>query len=326
MQRGAKRRVGSGFEDRCTGPPAPLRVESNKPQQSPMEPYPTLFGCEAGGHGRVVVAGLPYDRSTDVQKAGCALAPSSLRSLSLPEELRIANGELFDLARRTSLVDGRFVSDLGDLRFRPNEDDETYLEFVAQTTCAVARDRRKPLLLGGDHLITLPALRGLRRAGRIFQVVQLDAHHDYGPIQASTNPTHATFVGYVAKEELAKQVLQIGIRGLAWGEPLAPDGVSTVKLAELPAALLPDVDVYLTVDTDAFDPTLAPAVGYPEPEGLTFDALRGVLAHIRKRGLNVIGADWTEYNPRFDTTNELTGRVVLRGLALILESLAERSW
>jgi hypothetical protein len=116
--------------------------------------------------------------------------------------------------------------------------------------------------------VTLHALRGLKRAKPSFQVVQLDAHHDYSAITPGERPTHATFVGYVAAEKLAEQVVQLGVRGLTWGPPARPEGVQSVSLEQLPAALIPGLDVYVTVDTDAFDPSIAPGVGYPEPDGL----------------------------------------------------------
>lgn len=286
-----------------------------------MKEFPTLFGCQRGADGRVVVVGAPYDRGTDPHRGGCVEAPGALRKLSLPEDNAIANGALYDLRERRVIVQGSDVSDLGDLRHRPQQRDETYLEFVGKAIEVIAREGKSPLLLGGDHLVTLAALRGLHAAGRRVQVIQLDAHHDYGPVAGSDLPTHATFIGFVAREGLVARVLQIGVRGLAWGEPDAPPGVESIEGSALAAHLEPGCDVYVTVDTDAFDPTIAPGVSYPEPEGLPLAALGQVLAIVRAAGLRVVGADWTEYNPRFDTPTSLTGRVVLRGLGLLLPAL-----
>ena len=283
--------------------------------------YPTLFGCQTGGGGRVVIAGVPYDRGTDPHGAGCAAAPSTLRRLSAPGQVRMDRGGLHDLARRQRIVEGALVSDLGDLPFRVGQTDAVYLAHVANAARVIAIENKKPLFLGGDHVITLAALRGLARAGRKVQVVQIDAHHDYEPIEVGEQPTHATFVAHVAAERLAERVLQIGVRGFVGGEPEAPDGVTTIMLSDLPSSLLPGVDVYLTVDTDGFDPSIACAVGYPEPGGLPLSAVDDVLAHIRAAGLELVGADWTEFNPRFDTANGLTGRAILRGLGSLLRSL-----
>jgi len=270
----------------------------------------------------VVIVGAPYDRGTDPHRSGCVEAPSTLRKLSLPEENAIANGVLYDLGKRRVIIDGRAVSDLGDLRFRPQQRDEAYLDFVADAIAVLVREGKRSLLLGGDHLVSLAALRGFHRAGRRVQVVQLDAHHDYGRTSPTELPTHATFVSSVAEEGLAARVLQIGVRGLAWGEPEAPPGVRSIELAALRDHLEPDCDVYLTIDTDAFDPTFAPAVGYPEPGGLSLSAVDHVLTTVAAAGLPVVGADWTEYNPRFEGPTFLTGRAILRGLAMLLPALA----
>jgi arginase family enzyme len=285
-----------------------------------MSDYPTLFGCAMGGDGDIIVLGVPYDRGTDSYRSGCANGPSVLRTLS--EQLRMREAALYDLSRRQTLLAGDTLSDLGNLRFYPHQTDQEYLGRVAQGVQAIASSGKKPLLLGGDHLVTLHALRGLKNVKPAFQVVQLDAHHDYSTINSGERPTHATFMGYVAAERLARQVLQIGVRGLTWGAPERPEAVSSVTLEQLHSALIPGLDVYVTVDTDAFDPSIAPGVGYPEPDGLPLAALARALAGIREAGCAVIGADWTEYNPQYDTAHHLTGRVALRGLALLLEGMS----
>lgn len=288
-----------------------------------MKPFRTLFGCEAGASGRVVALGVPYDRGTDPEHGGAAAAPTLIRSLSGPEHHRVARGELFDLSLRARLFAGADLSDLGNLRFQASGTDDAYLAQVSDAIATLVHAGKHTLVLGGDHLVTLAVLRGYAQVGRRVQVVQLDAHHDLDehPI-AGERPTHATFMSTVADEGLAAQVLQLGVRGLSPYLPRTPAGVRAVGIAELPGALLPSADVYLTVDTDAFDPAAAPAVAYPEPGGLGFDALDRVLSTISAAGLAVVGADWTEYNPRFDTAHHLTGRLVVRGVAALVTAMA----
>jgi len=267
------------------------------------------------------VLGVPYDRGTDAFRSGCANAPGVLRTLS--EQVRIREAALYDLSRQQTVLAGTSLSDLGNLRFHPHQTDDDYLGRVSQGVQAISSSGKKPLLLGGDHLVTLHSLRGLKRVKSSFQVLQLDAHHDYSTIIPEERPTHATFMGYVAAEGLARQVVQLGVRGLTWGPPARPAGVRSVSLEQLPSVLIPGLDVYVTVDTDAFDPGIAPGVGYPEPDGLPLAALRGALSSIRDAGCSLIGADWTEYNPQYDTAHHLTGRVALRGLAMLLESMSQ---
>jgi arginase family enzyme len=217
------------------------------------------------------------------------------------------------------------LSDLGDLKFRPSQSDDNYLCFASNAIRLLSEAGKYPLVLGGDHLITLIALRGLAAAGRSVQIVQLDAHHDFDDVASDERPTHATFVNHVVSEGLAKQILQIGVRGLSWGAPKLPDRVRTIALSALRDELIPNVDVYLTIDTDAFDPAVAPAVHFPEPCGLSLGALAEVISTLRDMNLRGVGADWTEYAPVLDLPNYLTGRFVLRGLAAVLSYLASEA-
>ncbi len=282
--------------------------------------YPTLFGCGTGAGGAAVVLGVPYDRGSPPEHAGCALAPAALRRLSAPEHCRADLHGLWDRARRERIFAAGAVSDLGDIRFRSEAGDDSYLEKITDYLRVLVKEGKRPLVLGGDHLVTLAVLRGFAAAGRPVQVIQLDAHEDYHRIEPGERPTHASFVNYLMMEGLARQVLQVGIRGCSWGASEAPPGVTAVQASQVEAALLPGVPTYLTVDTDGFDPTLAGAVNFPEHEGLTAADLATVLAGVGQRS-SLVGADWTEYNPRLDAANALTGRFIVRSLARIIRLL-----
>jgi len=245
-----------------------------------------------------------------------------LRVLSRPSE-RIDRAEaLFELASNRPLFPSAALSDIGDISHVLHQrDDKSYLDFITQAVHILGKEGKKPLLLGGDHLVTLSSLRGLAKAGRKFQVVQIDAHHDFASTTAPVLATHGTFMSFVAKEELAEQVLQIGVRGWSSSPAVHPAGIKTIALEELGDALLPNVDVYLTVDTDGFDPAFMPAVSYPIPGGLPFGALSKVLTTIASRGNALMGGDWMEYNPRFDTENHVTGEHVIAGLIELIAGL-----
>ena len=285
--------------------------------------YPTLFGCAPGAGGRVIVLGVPYDRGTD-GISGAAKAPSELRSLSAPEHNRLSGGALYDLATGQKVLEGDALSDIGDLPYRPTMTDEQYLDFVARAVEVIARERKSTMALGGDHLVTLAVLRGIARGrdGAPFQVVHVDAHFDYGAVDLEERPTHGSFMSFVAAEGLAQQITQVGVRGYCANVPAPVDRIRLVRLSQLEEALLPGVDVYLTIDTDAFDPAAAPAVSYPVPGGLAFADLDAILAAVSAGGRRLIGADWTEYNPAFDPRNLVTGRTVVTALVPILARLA----
>lgn len=280
--------------------------------------FPTLFGCEMGTTGHVVVIGVPYDRGTAPEHSGgCCRAPSILRAISSPEVTRLAHGQLRDVASGSVLFEGRHLSDLGNIRFRPERPDNEYGDLISKALLLIISEGKIPFSLGGDHLICLLALRAFAKAGKVIQVLQLDAHQDVEQINDSDLPTHASFVSFAASENLALRVIQVGVRGFSGGMAEPPDNVIRTTVSELRKALIPGVDVYLTVDTDAFDPSLAQAVNYPEPEGLTYANLVQILEILRSEGSRCVGADWSEYNPLLDTPNLITGRFVLKGIALL---------
>ena len=282
----------------------------------------TFLGCQSGTGGQVVFVGLPFDHGSTAHH-GCAKAPAVIRMLTSVHEL--GAGSLFDLGQKRVILEGSMIFDLGDIAYRASQSRENYRQFVRRATTTLAREGKKLLALGGDHLVTLPLVEGLADVHKTIQIVQLDAHSDYIEVAADTLPTHANFMHRIAKIPAVKRIVQIGVRGSSTYQAILPDKIKHCSPDELNRYLLPDVPVYLTVDTDGFDPGVAPAVGHPEPGGLSWANFEEILRQIVLANLPLIGADWTEYNPAFDPGNYLTGRMVTAGLIQITASLASSS-
>lgn len=283
----------------------------------------TLYGSRPGADARVVIVGLPYSRGTTQHRQGAADGPDEIRKASQPFGIRLRSGRLVDLASGEVWAEGREVSDLGNIRFRPEKQtDDEYLAFVSQAAKALFREKKRPVFLGGDHLLTLAILRALSACKQEVQVVHLDAHSDFGEIGQGERPTHGNFMAMVHSEQLCVRVLQLGVRGLDWGERSLPSAFCRVTTHTLADYLLPGVPVYLTVDTDVFDPGCAPGVSFPQPDGLRMADFRAILDVIRNQGLTLLGADWVEYNPTLDTSNRITAKFITYGLGLILKALA----
>lgn len=282
---------------------------------------PTLFGCARGADAPIVCLGAAYDRGSPPRCAGAADAPSALRRASGPELVRVREGSLYDLRNGTKLFDGSSLSDLGDIRFKTGQSDSSYCELLLRAVELLAEAGKRMLILGGDHSITLSAIRGFARAGVRLQIVHLDAHHDYEDIAPDECPTHASFIGHIMAEGLVDHVFQIGVRGLSWGFPSPIDGVEAVPIGELAETLLPKVPVYLSIDADAFDPALVPAVHFPEPGGLTLTDLDAVLDAIEGAALPLLACDWTEFVPALDAPNNMAARTLLAGIARTISAL-----
>ena len=279
----------------------------------------TLWGATPGMQGDVVVIGAPFAHGSS-RGGGLIHAPTTLRALTQGE--RIDRG-LWDYATRRCVVQHLRLADCGDIVHRASMSRDTWWAQVEAVAHAVAVSGAIPLGLGGDHTITLPMVTGVARALGHLQVVQLDAHHDYTCLGSDTRPTHSNFVSFLATRPGIDRIVQIGVRGYSSFRPDPPAGVIEACVNTLSSLLIPGVPVYLTIDTDAFDPMLAPAVGHPIPGGLTWKDLDVVLEGIFELSCSVVGADWTEYDPDLDGRNHQTGTAITLALVRIL-SLIER--
>lgn len=279
---------------------------------------PTLLGCHPGGDGDVVVMGFPFDHGT-VHHLGSHAAPSALRACSV--DLSLRDAPLWDAAEDRELCGNASVSDLGDIAYRVETPRHEYLARLETVAARVAATGKRPLSLGGDHLITLPLVRGLLAVHEELQLVHVDAHADYAAIRGSELPTHATFVAHLLASPGVRRVVQVGVRGVLPKKRVLPERIRPASVSTLAESLLPGVPVYLTIDTDAFDPSIAPGVGYPVPGGLQWADLAKLLAILERHDAPVVGADWVEYNPEHDTRNRVTAIGVITGLARVTHLL-----
>lgn len=281
---------------------------------------PTLFGCARGTSGRVVVIGLPFDQGS-ASFPGCSRAPSVLRGMT--SYLCLDQGFFWDLENRETVLSGPSMSDIGDLRYRATQSRSDYLNTISSVIEAVLADDKIPFVLGGDHLVTLGVLRGMLMKGSL-QVVHLDAHTDYQEPVSTQEATHANFMGHVSKLNNVERVIQVGIRGFGRDLPELPPKFVSCSVTSLADELLPSIPVYITIDTDVFDPAVAPGVSYPVARGLHGRDLEQVLDCLRASKNPVVGADWVEYNPSFDHGNHVTAAFIVPCLAnlaaLLLQS------
>jgi agmatinase len=229
------------------------------------------------------------------------------------------------------------VVDLGDVEM-PSGETERSLRALEDRVSVVAGAGVTPIILGGDHTITLPDVTGVARHvgwGRV-SVIHFDAHADTGESQMGSLYGHGTPMRRLIESGACRgdRFIQIGLRGywpgpetLAW---MAAQGMRSFEMSEIVARGLDavldqaleiardDCDaVFLSVDIDVVDPGSAPGTGTPEPGGLTsrqlLDAVRRVAMSVRLAGVDVV-----EVAPPYDhaeVTAYLANRVVLEALS-----------
>jgi guanidinopropionase len=267
--------------------------------------------------------GVPWDGGT-TNRPGARHGPRQLRDAStMIRMLNQATGiRPFHLAR---------CADLGDTPVNP-ADVQDSLQRVGAFFKRVRDLGITPLTAGGDHLISLPILRGLHR-GEPLGMIHFDAHTDfYDSYFGGYTFTHGTPFRRASEEGLLdpRRVVQIGIRGSAYdGEDVTwarAHGVRIVMIEELmergvdavmeeARAIVGDRPIYVSFDIDGIDPSQAPGTGTPEIGGFsTFDAQRMVR---RLQGLDIVGADLVEVSPPFDQS----GMTAWVGASIMFELL-----
>jgi agmatinase len=262
-----------------------------------------LEHCECGGsfmaagqnyeQSRLVILGAPMDFTVSF-RPGSRSGPQAIRAVSTGlEEYSIYSG--------SDLRDASFF-DAGDLLL-PFGNSGRSLAMIEEAVENIFADRKFPLLLGGEHLVSLGALRAAARHFPNLAVLHLDAHADLRTDYMGEPHSHAS-VMYHAYQELGLELYQFGIRSATREEETFarkhthyyPFHVSQ-PLKET-VSTLANRPVYLSLDIDVVDPAFAPGTGTPEPGGITSAELLEAMGLLR--GLSLVGMDLVEVSPVYD--------------------------
>lgn len=237
--------------------------------------------------GAICLLGAPFD-STTSYRPGSRFGPGAIRDASY-------GLETFSPAQNADLEDCSFT-DRGDLEL-PFGDPVPALALIEQATREILSEGKIPFLLGGEHLVSLGAIRAAADAFGDLMVIHLDAHADLRDDYLGQKLSHATVMRRVCDLVGPERIRQIGIRSCTRQE----HGLA-VDLASLPEQIAMRTGqrpCYLTCDLDILDPSVLPGTGTPEPGGLTFQELVAILISIMTR-CRVVGLDVVELAPQLD--------------------------
>ncbi|MCS7207336.1 MAG: agmatinase [Dehalococcoidia bacterium] len=264
------------------GPSVPWNFLGLPPEQADVE------------RAYFVVVPVPYD-STTSYKAGAREGPSALiaASRSLEDYDPALGWEPCSLG----------IATLPEVEPHVGDPAAT-IERVAETVDALVGKGKMPVLLGGEHSITLGGVQGALRHYPHLSVLYLDAHADLRDTYMGTPYSHACTARRIA--EVAR-VVEVGVRSMsaeearfarAQGIPLFP-WTPTFRAQDALAWVLPRLgpDVYISVDLDVLDPAVMPAVGTPEPGGLSWGDLLVLLEGVA-RARRIVAFDVVELCPR----------------------------
>ncbi|WP_281502850.1 agmatinase [Ancylobacter crimeensis] len=286
----------------------------------------------------IALVGVPFDGGT-TNRAGTRHGPREIRNQSsLTRRVHHVSGiSPYDLVK---------VGDCGDAPVNPI-DLMGCLDAITDFYTGIRKAGATPLTAGGDHLISLPILRGLVKDNPVLGgpvgMIHLDAHSDtYDTFFGDHRYTHGTPFRRAIEEGLLdpKRVIQIGLRG-AISDAANYDyarsvGIRIVFIEELVARGIEDVmaearervgdrPTYVSFDIDIIDPSQAPGTGTPEIGGVTTREAQQMVRLLQ--GVNMIGADVVEVSPPFDPSGltALTGATIMFELLCVLaDSLASR--
>jgi agmatinase len=273
-----------------------------------------LWGGALSGEGEssIAILGVPYD-AMSTNRRGAALGPQAVREASSSRSLNPCTEEGADLRKITRLTDR------GDLSVP--DDPVEMTEEVRKAVSGILADGATPILLGGDHSITPPAVQAVAQAHGRIDVLQIDAHLDLYETYRDSNYTHASTAYRIAKGVDFGRFVQVGIRMPYAGQfDVARElGIEVVTAYHLvaPENLKFKNPLYLTLDIDCLDPAFAPGVGNPVPGGLSTRELLDVLKSVSGR---IVGADVVEVVPQYDLsqiTATAAARLVLEIAGLI---------
>jgi len=262
-----------------------------------------------------VFFGVPFDW-TSTYRSGARFAPQAIREASL-------NLETYSF--HTGLdVEELMIHDLGDLHVS-SETRET-LSRVELVVKELLKAGKTPVLLGGEHTVTLGAIRALN--GK-FSVISFDAHLDLRDEYMKRRVSHTTFMRRLHEQLHPLRIVELGTRAVCKEELeyarqnadisfITSNEIMRSKVEEVVKRvreLLTESDkFYLTIDMDVLDPAYAPAVQNPEPEGLDMWTLLELLHGICDS--RVVAFDLVEVTPHYDM-----GITALQASKIIFESL-----
>jgi agmatinase len=274
-------------------------------------PQPFLEVSTPYEEAEYVIFGAPIDETAS-HRRGARFAPQAIRRESIHLETYSSRTGLFFEDLR--------VADVGDVEASNLEEALNRIEGVVKR---IAGDGKMPMMIGGEHTATLSALRALRPQ----LVISLDAHLDLRDRLLGFTLSHGTFMRR-ALEELDHRLVVVGCRALSREELQYAEGLSDrVRLIRAGEELDEGLGmisewleasprVYVTIDLDVLDPSEAPAVANPAPEGLSVGRLLDLLQSFVDH--RIVGLDVMEVSPYYDSggASLLAAYVILELLCL----------
>lgn len=279
------------------------------PRYSGIKTFFRMPNVAADADYDVALVGVPFDGGVSY-RPGPRFAPSKVRDLS-------SLGRGFHWGRGYNIFNKKNFADVGDCPTVPVDLNQTYAK-IEKYFSDLMGHHKKFIAVGGDHSVTLPILRAVRKKlGRPVVLIHFDAHLDTYPAAWGIEYHHGAFARHAVEESLIipEKSWQFGLRGPLAGEDdlefsrkhkMHSTTVDDIRIGGLENFLktIPDFGTdpcYITFDVDCLDPAFAPGTGTPVPGGLTTYETQRILRTLKIR--NLVGCDIVEMSPPFDQSD-----------------------
>jgi agmatinase len=274
----------------------------------------SFIGCESSyDEAGIVIFGAPFDGTTSY-RPGTRFAPSAIRSESdgIETYSPYQDKDLEDYA----------IFDSGDL-ILPFGQPSKALALIEKRTKEILEDDKRPLMIGGEHLVTLGVARAIIKKYPDVVFIHFDAHTDLREDYLGEQLSHATVIRRIWDLVGDGRIYQFGIRSgerSEWQFAKTHTDLTPFTLEGLDEVIesLKGKPVYFTLDLDILDPSVFPGTGTPEAGGVTYKELQ--LALEKLGALNIVGADMNELSPHYDHSGLSTAVAckVLREMLLMM--------
>ena len=278
----------------------------------------------------VAILGAPLDMGTQ-WRSGARFGPRGIREASTL--FAFGHAGAYDHEDDATYLDGARIVDLGDADIVHTDQAASHRAIEAGVR-AILKAGALPVVLGGDHSVNIPCIDAFSDEVPMH-LVQIDAHLDFVDERHGVRHGHGNPMRRAAEKNYVTGLTQIGIRNVS---STAKEGYEAARAmgADIHSvrgfrALGPlgtvervsaDAAIYLTIDIDAFDPSIAPGTGTPSHGGFLYYEILEFLAALAKRN-RIVGIDLVEVAPDYDpsgSTQILAAQLLLNTIGRVLHA------
>lgn len=250
---------------------------------------------------KAVIVSFPFEKSTTFGK-GTNLGPKAIILAS-------SQVELFDEELEKETYKEVGINTTAEIK--PSKVADKFYLPLAEKVKEIVSLNKFPVILGGEHTISVGGILGVNEKYKSFSVLHFDAHADLRDSYEDNKFSHASAMRRVLEQEGVKNLVSVGIRNISNEKSEGsefdfykanPERIKIFWAKDKDSLNIEEIlnnleeNVYLTFDVDAFDPSIMPSTGTPEPGGLTWQEVFKILKPVFQKK-NVIAVDVVELSP-----------------------------